>query len=69
MNLDFLDVLARPFGIEAGLNKLKVDASRELLYKSMYLLEALINENPNSTNMNSVKMLYQNIKDFLVNNK
>jgi len=69
VNLDFLDVLARPFGIEAGLNKLKVDASRELLYKSMYLLEALINENPNSTNMNSVKMLYQNIKDFLVNNK
>lgn len=69
MNLDFLDVLTKPFGIEAGLNKLKVDASRELLYKSMYLLEALINENPNSTNMNSVKMLYQNIKDFLVNNK
>ena len=69
MNLDFLDVLTKPFGIEAGLNKLKVDASRELLYKTMYLLEALINENPNSTNMNSVKMLYQNIKDFLVNNK
>jgi hypothetical protein len=69
MNLDFLDVLSKPFGIQAGLNKLKVDASRELLYKSMYLLEALINENPNSTNMNSVKMLYQNIKDFLVNNK
>jgi len=69
VNLDFLDVLTKPFGIEAGLNKLKVDASRELLYKSMYLLEALINENPNSTNMNSVKMLYQNIKDFLVNNK
>ena len=69
MNLDFLDVLTKPFGIEAGLNKLKVDASKDLLYKSMYLLEALINENPNSTNMNSVKMLYQNIKDFLVNNK
>jgi hypothetical protein len=69
MNLDFLDVLSKPFGIQAGLNKLKVDASKDLLYKSMYLLEALINENPNSTNMNSVKMLYQNIKDFLVNNK
>jgi len=69
MNLDFLDVLTKPFGIEAGLNKLKVDASKDLLYKSMYLLEQIIIENPNSTNMNSVKMLYQNIKDFLVNNK
>lgn len=69
MNIDFYQSLLSTFTKDVGLNKLKVDASRELLYKSMYLLEALIDENPNSNNMNSVKMLYQNIKDFLVNNK
>lgn len=69
MNLDFFDIVAKPFGIQASLNKLKVDASRELLHKALYLLEAIINENPNTNNMNGIKMLYQNIKDFLVNNK
>lgn len=69
MNLDLYQALLSPFTKDSSINKLKVDASKDLLYKSMYLLEALIDENPNSNNMNSVKMLYQNIKDFLVNNK
>jgi len=69
VNLDFFDLIAKPLGIQSSLNKLKADASKELLYKSLYLLEALIAENPNTNNMNSIKMTYENIKDFLVNNK
>jgi len=69
MNIDFYQSLLSPFAKLSDLNKLKVDASKDLLYKTMYLLEALIAENPNSNNMNSIKMLYENIKDFLVNNK
>lgn len=69
MNIDFYQSLLSPFAKLSNLNKLKVDASKDLLYKTMYLLEALIAENPNSNNMNSIKMLYENIKDFLVNNK
>lgn len=69
MNLDFFDLITKPLGIQSSLNKLKADASKELLYKSLYLLEALIAENSNTNNMNGIKMLYQNIKDFLVNNK
>lgn len=69
MNLDFVDLITRPLGIQSNLNKLKADASKELLHKALYLLEAIIAENPNTNNMNAIKMLYQNIKDFLVNNK
>jgi hypothetical protein len=69
MNIDFYQSLLSPFTKLSGINRLKVDASKDLLYKAMYLLEALIAENPNSNNMNSIKMLYENIKDFLVNNK
>ena len=69
MNIDFYQSLLSPFTKLSGINKLKVDASKDLLYKAMYLLEALIAENPNSNNMNSIKMLYENIKDFLVDNK
>jgi len=69
MNLDFVDLITRPLGIQSSLNKLRVDASKELLYKTLYLLEALLAENSNTNNMNSIKMLHQNIKDFLVNNK
>jgi len=69
MNIDFYQSLLSPFTKLSGINKLKADASKDLLYKAMYLLEALIAENPNSNNMNSIKMLYENIKDFLVNNK
>jgi hypothetical protein len=69
MNLDFIDMITKPLGIQMGQAKLKIDDSKELLYKSMYMLEAIINENPNTNNMNGIKMLYQNIKDFLVNNK
>ena len=69
MNLDFFDLLAKPLGIQSNLNKLKADASKELLYKALYLLEALIAENPNSNNLNSINMLYKDIKDFLTNNK
>lgn len=69
MNIDFYQSLLSPFTKLSGINKLKVDASKDLLYKTMYLLEALIAENPNTNNMNSIKMLYENIKDFLVNNK
>ena len=68
MNIDFYQSLLSPFTKLSGINKLKVDASKDLLYKAMYLLEALIAENPNSNNMNSIKMLYENIKDFLVDN-
>ena len=69
MNIDLYQSLLSPFTKLAGINKLKADASRDLLYKTMYALEAIIIENPNTTNMNSIKMLYANIKDFLVNNK
>jgi len=69
MNIDFYQSLLSPFTKLAGINKLKADASRDLLYKTMYALEALITENPNSNNMNAIKMLYEDIKDFLVNNK
>lgn len=69
MNIDFYQSLLSPFSKESNLNKLKVDASKELLHKTLYLLEAIIAENPNTNNMNSIKMLYENIKDFLVNNK
>jgi len=69
MNIDFYQSLLSPFTKVAGINKLKADASRDLLYKTMYALEAIIIENPNTTNMNSIKMLYEDIKDFLVNNK
>jgi hypothetical protein len=69
MNIDFYQSLLSPFTKEYGLNKLKIDASKELLHKTLYLLEALIAENPNTINMNNIKMLYENIKDFLVNNK
>ena len=69
MNIDFYQSLLSPFTKVAGINKLKADASRDLLYKTMYALEAIIIENPNTTNMNNIKMLYANIKDFLVNNK
>ena len=67
--MDFYQSLLSPFTKVAGINKLKADASRDLLYKTMYALEAIIIENPNTTNMNSIKMLYEDIKDFLVNNK
>ena len=69
MNLDFFDLLTKPLGIQSSLNKLKADASKELLYKALYLLEALIAENLNSNNLNSINMLYKDIKDFLTNNK
>jgi hypothetical protein len=35
-------MLSKTFNREIGTNKLKVDSSKELLYKSLYLLEALI---------------------------
>jgi len=69
MNIDFYQSLLSPFTKIAGSNKLKADASKELLYKTLYLLESIIAENPNSINMNAIKLLYDNIKDFLVNNK
>jgi len=69
MNLDLYDMLSKTFNREIGTNKLKVDSSKELLYKSLYLLEALIAEKPNSNNLNSIDMLYKDIKDFLTNNK
>jgi hypothetical protein len=69
VNLDFFDLLTKPLGIQSSLNKLKADASKELLYKALYLLEALIAENLNSNNLNSINMLYKDIKDFLTNNK
>lgn len=69
MNIDFYQSLLSESTKESNLNKLKIDASKELLHKSLYLLEAIIAENPNTNNMNSIKMLYENIKDFLVNNK
>lgn len=69
MNLDLYDMFSKTFNRELGANKLKADASKELLYKSLYLLEALIAEKPNSNNLNSVNMLYKDIKDFLTNNK
>jgi hypothetical protein len=69
MNLDLYDMFSKTFNREIGTNKLKADASKELLYKSLYLLEALIAEKPNSNNLNSIDMLYKDIKDFLTNNK
>jgi hypothetical protein len=69
MNLDLYDMFSKTFNREIGTNKLKVDSSKELLYKSLYLLEALIAEKPNSNNLNSIEMLYKNIKEFLTNNK
>jgi hypothetical protein len=69
MNLDLYDMFSKTFNRELGANKLKVDSSKELLYKSLYLLEALIAEKPNSNNLNSIDMLYKDIKDFLTNNK
>jgi hypothetical protein len=69
MNLDLYDMFSKTFNREIGTNKLKVDSSKELLYKSLYLLEALIAEKPNSNNLNSVNMLYKDIKEFLTNNK
>lgn len=69
MNLDLYDIFSKTFNRELGANKLKADASKELLYKSLYLLEALIAEKPNSNNLNSIDMLYKDIKDFLTNNK
>ena len=69
MNLDLYDMFSKTFNRELGANKLKADASKELLYKSLYLLEALIAEKPNSNNLNSIDMLYKDIKDFLTNNK
>jgi hypothetical protein len=69
MNLDLYDMFSKAFNREIGTNKLKVDSSKELLYKSLYLLEALIAEKPNSNNLNSIEMLYKNIKEFLTNNK
>ena len=69
MNFDLYDIMSKAVRFEIGSNKLKADASKELLYKTLYLLEALIAENPNSNNMNSIKMLYDNIKDFLLINK
>jgi hypothetical protein len=69
MNLDLYDMFSKTFNRELGANKLKADASKELLYKALYLLEALIVEKPNSNNLNSIDMLYKDIKDFLTNNK
>lgn len=69
MNLDLYDMFSKTFNREIGTNKLKVDSSKELLYKSLYLLEALIAEKPNSNNLNAVDMLYKDIKEFLTNNK
>lgn len=69
MNLDLYDMFSKTFNREIGTNKLKVDSSKELLYKSLYLLEALIAEKPNSNNLNSINMLYKDIKEFLTNNK
>jgi hypothetical protein len=69
MNLDLYDMFSKTFNRELGTNKLKADASKELLYKALYLLEALIAEKPNSNNLNSIDMLYKDIKDFLTNNK
>ena len=69
MNLDIYDMLSKTFNREIGTNKLKVDSSKELLYKSLYLLEALIAEKPNSNNLNSINMLYKDIKEFLTDNK
>ena len=57
MNLDFFDLIAKPLGIQSSLNKLKADASKELLYKSLYLLEALIAENPNTNNIVTGKQI------------
>ena len=69
MNLDLYDMFSKTFNREIGTNKLKVDSSKELLYKTLYLLEALIAEKPNSNNLNSINMLYKDIKEFLTNNK
>ena len=52
MNIDFYQSLLSPFTKLAGINKLKADASRDLLYKTMYALEAIIIENPNTTGQN-----------------
>jgi hypothetical protein len=69
MNLDLYDMFSKTFNREIGTNKLKVDSSKELLYKTLYLLEALIAEKPNSNNLNAVDMLYKDIKEFLTKNK
>jgi hypothetical protein len=53
----------------SGLNLMNINFAENCKYKSLYLLEALIAEKPNSNNLNSIDMLYKDIKDFLTNNK
>lgn len=66
MNLDFYQLLTSPFNKENNQNKIKVDQSRDLLMRALYLLENIIIEN-NSNNLNATKRLHQDIKDFILN--
>jgi len=65
MNLDLYKLLTDPFSKQNGQNKLKIDESRDLLMRALYLLENIIIEN-NSNNLNATKRLHQDIKDFIL---
>ena len=66
MNLDLYKLFTDSFSRQNGLNKLKADQSKDLLMRSLYLLENIIIEN-NSNNLNATKRLYEDIKDFILN--
>jgi hypothetical protein len=66
MNLDLYKLFTDSFSRQNGLNKLKADESKDLLMRSLYLLENIIIEN-NSNNLNATKRLYEDIKDFILN--
>jgi hypothetical protein len=66
MNLDLYKLFTDPFSRQNGQNKLKIDESKDLLMRSLYLLENIIIEN-NSNNLNATKRLYEDIKDFILN--
>ena len=66
MNLDLYKLFTDPFSRQNGQNKLKIDESKDLLMRSLYLLENIIIEN-NSNNLNATKRLYEDIKEFILN--
>jgi hypothetical protein len=66
MNIDLYKLFTDSFSRQNGLNKLKADQSKDLLMRSLYLLENIIIEN-NSNNLNATKRLYEDIKDFILN--
>ena len=66
MNLDLYKLFTDPFSRQNGQNKLKIDESKDLLLRSLYLLENIIIEN-NSNNLNATKRLYEDIKEFILN--